>query len=230
MKVLLPTVLFCVTTIVACNDSGSTIAAQGLSCDKRVAYAGESFCLPIVNGWKEGLLDPLLSNRRGMFVDPTNITFAVYLADESWSLGKGLETAILNDYFKVYATQAGEKFKVSEEQLSQLNQEFNGSALRSQWNEVETYLNGKYADAMVGQPVLMESYQPKRGIESNVYLMRGEVEGKEMYTLVTISLCAIKERLLFVAHYLEYNGPTSVMSAKSKSDYFTLRLLAENGR
>jgi len=232
MKALFPILFLWSTAIVACNGSDSTVNADrqeiGGHCDTLVQYAGESICLPIVSGWKEGIDNPRLENRRGALVDSSNITFAVYLSEKSWALGRELQNAVLNDYFKVYATKAGEKFKVKAEQLALFNKEFNGSAMRAQWSDIESYFKGKYTDVNLGQPVLMESHQPKMGIESNVYLIRGEIEGKEMFTLMTVSLCVVKERLLLVAHYIEYHGSASVSSAKSKSDYFTLRLLAEN--
>ena len=52
--------------------------------------------------------------------------------------------------------------------------------------------------------------------------------GKESFSLMTLNLIIIKERLLFYSYYLMYNGNSSINFAKNKSDYYGLKIINEN--
>jgi len=233
LRSFLCSIFLCAVTSHGCtqpNPDNSRNRSDSLgNCETTVTYGGVAVCLPIVAGWKESLHNPLLSNRRGALVDSANTTLGIYISSKQWELGSALQMAILNDYFKVYATKAGEQFKVKPHQLPLIINEFNGSAMKSDWSKVKSFLEGKYSDVNLGRPVLMESYMPNDRVGTNVYLSRTTWGEKEMFTLMTLSLCIVKDRLVFVAHYLEYGGEPSVKAAKSKSDYFMLRFCEENG-
>lgn len=85
--------------------------------------------------------------------------------------------------------------KIDTAQLTELMEEFNGSAFKSQWSDVEAYLEGKRSDIDLGRPVLVESYRLNDNIGTSLYMMRTMINGEEQYTLMTVSLVLIKKHL-----------------------------------
>lgn len=232
MRTLFSVGLLWLITIVSCTaaDKPSEVPKgdSNSQCDTIVQYASERICLPTVDGWKEGLRHPRMQGRRGIFEDTLNTTFGVYVSNKSWALDD-IDNTFIDDYFKVYAPIQGSQFKISANQLPQMNNTFTGSALRGNWKSIESNWEGMYPEFELGYPVLFETYETVgKHFVTNVYLMRVEFDGAEQFILMTVSLCVIKERILFVAHYLTYNNRSSVSTAKSKSDYFMLRLVEEN--
>lgn len=207
---------------------GGVNTTEGASCDTTVSFGEIEMCLPSIEGWTESLGHPSMSSRWGAFVNPENTTFGVYISDKQLALGDAFQEVVLDDYFKLYATAGSDQYKIDTAQLTELIEEFNGSAFRSQWSDVEEYLEGKRSDIDLGRPVLVESYRLNDNVGTSLYMMRSMINGEEHYTLMTVSLVLMKKHLVFVAHYLAYNGPESVKSAKSKCDYFNLQFVGQN--
>jgi hypothetical protein len=213
----------------ACNSAATgEYASDVADCDTIVRFGEGSICLPNVDGWSQSLGNIDWGDRWGVFVDEANVTFGVYLSEKQLALGDELKYAVFDDYFKLYAPKRSTQYKVTTHQLSELIQQFNGSALKASWNDVETLLEGKAGNVDLSVPVLMETYRLHDKVGTSLYLMRAVTNGVEQYNLMTISMVVINEHLMFVAHYLNYTGSHAVAMAKGKSDYFNLRLLDQN--
>lgn len=210
-------------------QDGDDAVGVVVTCDTVAVVGGKSICLPTIAGMQERSGSPSVRNRPGALIKKENTILGIYLTDAQAKLIPNLDEVTLDDYFKVYVvgTLVTEDFKPH--QLQMMVDLVNQTALKRQWSEVSQGLEQMFEGVQFGQPVLMESYRPNDAVASSVYLSSivGD-NGFEYYLVMTMSLCSVKDRLVWVTHYVKYDGDASVKHSKSKSDYFTLRLVDVN--
>lgn len=221
--------VFIVKHVCANDTQGGENASVGLPCDTIALVGGKQICLPTIAGMQECSGSPSVRNRPGALIKKENIILGIYLTDAQAKLIPNLDKVTLDDYFKVYVvgTLVTEDFKPN--QLEMMVDLINQNVFRRQWSDVSQSVEKMFEGVQFGQPVLIESYSPNEAVASSVYLSSvvGE-NGFEYYLVMTMSLCSIKDRLVWVTHYVKYDGEASVQHSKSKSDYFTLRLVDGN--
>lgn len=215
----------CTTDLTNRSDEDDLVS----SCVKTVNIGGKEICLPLINGMRELSDSARVMDLRGAQVSDQNTILGVYLLNNQSDNLSTLSEIVLDDYFKVYVVNSSKDQDLPIEALDWMASEFTKTTIKRDWSDLAEGLERIFDGVQFGQPVLLEIYKPSERVASMVYLAQILEEGKaERYGLMTTSFCAVKDRLVWVVHYLSYDGPGSVQRSKSKSDYFTLRFVDEN--
>jgi len=188
-------------------------------CANTVAIGGKGICLPIVLGMKECSGDPEIMALPGVTVTDKSTTIGLYVREEQLTDLAGTMETGFDDYLKVYYMNALGDKDFPPKAAEWMAGEFAKGYTKRTWPTLRTDLAKVFDGVEFGQPVVMESYAPSPSISTVVTL--GPVrtdDGFERYNLMSLSFCAVKDRLIWVAHYLEYEGAESVSKARAKSD------------
>lgn len=198
-------------------------------CDKIVSVGSSVVCLPSIIGMQECSEMSDVMALTGVKVTDKSTILGVYLRQEQVD---NLESALkigLDDYIKVYVMNAILYKDVPVDGLNVMADAFEKTAFKRDWADIALGLEKIFEGVQFGQPVAMERYSPHKQVTTIVCLspIQGDL-GFDRYGLMSISFCSVKNRLIWVVHYLEYSGIESVSKAKAKSDYYTLRLIQAN--
>lgn len=198
-------------------------------CVHTSTIGGKEICLPIVLGMKECSGDPEIMALPGVTVTDQSTTIGLYVREEQLKdLAATMETGF-DDYVKVYFMNALGDKDFPPKAAEWMAEEFAKGYMKRTWPTLRTDLAKVFDGVEFGQPVVMEFYAPSPSISTVVTLSPVRTDdGFERYNLMSLSFCAVKDRLIWVAHYLEYKGAESVSKARAKSDYFTLMLAEAN--
>ncbi len=74
----------------------------------------------------------------------------------------------------------------------------------------------------------MERYELNEISSTNVMLMKSNINGQIKYMISMMNIMLIKERLLMLTYYINYNGIESVHEAKKKNDYILSLFITYN--
>lgn len=211
------------------SNNGDSASAAPAPCAHTSTIGGKEICLPIVLGMKECSGDPEIMALPGVTVTDQSTTIGLYVREEQFKDLAGTMETGFDDYVKVYFMNALGDKDFPPEAAEWMAGEFAKGYMKRTWPTLRTDLAKVFDGVEFGQPVVMEFYAPSPSISTVVTLSPVRTDdGFERYNLMSLSFCAVKDRLIWVAHYLEYKGAESVSKARAKSDYFTLMLAEAN--
>lgn len=215
------------------NTPASDIAHEAneatVECTHTSTIGGKEICLPIVHGMKECSDDPEIMALPGVTVTDKSTTIGLYVREEQLKDLAGTMETGFDDYVKVYFMNAFGDKDFPPKAAEWMAGEFAKGYMKRTWPSLRTDLAKVFDGVEFGQPVVMDSYAPSPSVSTVVTLSPVRTDdGFERYNLMSLSFCAVKDRLIWVAHYLEYKGADSVSKARAKSDYFTLMLAEAN--
>lgn len=226
--------LLILTTIIGCYQSGSQdnssvqMIDAKMECDNTVPFGDINICLPIVDGMTECYSTPIVKARADENNFEGNSILAYYISDADYKQVDNLDQIILDDYFQIYATNKLKGIKYGQSELNKMANMIEGNYINENWMDLKKNIETNHNYLSVGKPILIESYVPNSKIRTFVMLLKIISDGYE-YVLVTVmNIVQIKERLIYLAYYKDYDGEESIKKAKSKNDYIVLLLANEN--
>lgn len=200
------------------------VAAE--ECDTIVRFSDKVICLPSLPGMTECSRYPGIMEKAGAQVNIDNQILGIYVTDLQYKELYHLDDLRIDDYFKVFVTKAAAGTDAPRGVLDYMANEIAKNSLGIDWKSLQGSLEDLFIGVEFGHPVQFETYRPHDNILTTLYLIPFALEtGEQYYNISAVSFCLIKNRLINVAYYLEYNGEESVRKAKSKSDYYALRLV-----
>jgi hypothetical protein len=228
------TVFFLLFVVVlGCNDSNqenntAKESSASTACKNEKSFGDVSICLAEIDGMTECYGNPKVEAHSNQFRYEGNEILGMYFNDKTYARIDSLGYFSFDDYVKVYAVKQLKGIKVGKAELDKMKDMMEGNYIKENWADIKSKLQNNYAYLSIGKPVFLESYAPSERIRSLVFLMKMQVEEEEEITVMTVNLAEVKERLIYYAYYLNYNGEESLKKAKAKSDYFGLRFTEEN--
>lgn len=202
---------------------------QEVECDRTVSVGTQRICLPTILGMRECSGMNIIMTLPGVQVSDKSTILGLYVQTRQLENLENELAVGLDDYFKVYTMNSLSNKEISDDDLITTMDGIERTMQKRKWTDIGSNLEELFNGVQFGQPVSMERYRPSNHVVTMVYL--SPIQGASAinrYNLMSMSLCCVKSRLVFVVHYLKYDGIESVRSAKAKSDYFTLRLVEEN--
>lgn len=198
------------------------------SCDKSVRFGNIDVCLPEIDGMTECYSNPMVKERADNTEYEGNSELGFYLNNETYKKVNKINEINFDDYFKIYATKsfAYKKFELPE--LNNMANKMEGNYIKTNWSELKKKAEKNRDFVSIGKPVLLDSYIPNKNIRTFVMLTKYNVDNTEFIMVATLNMVLIKEHLIWLAYYKNYNGEESINKAKSKNDYIVLRLDEEN--
>ena len=170
----------------------------------------------------------MVKSKADEYTFPGNSILAFYLNDSTYNQVLRHDEIIFQDCFKVYLIDKMKGIKIGQVELEQLAQTFENANTKYDWKKLITEIEKKIDNLSIGKPVMLKSYSPSKQIRTFVLLTKKTVNDHEYITLMTMNLMQVKERLLLISYYKNYEGTESVTKAIAKNDYIALRFLDEN--
>ncbi len=237
-----------IITSISCtqNEYGEKVIAQHLIFDstkiigvafkkensnecKKIYLGEKGICLPELKGMIECYNEPEIKTRVDQFKVKGNTIHGYYMNDSLYKIAKeNTDYIVISDCYKVFSVNETHNISITPTQLKELFAETAKIYRKNIYNEALDEFDKKYKFITLDSPVVIEEYQPHNNIQTALMLIRSNVMGKESFSLMTLNLIIIKERLLFYSYYLMYNGNSSINFAKNKSDYYGLKIINEN--
>lgn len=197
-------------------------------CDKSVSFGDIDICLPIIDGMTECYSTPILKARADELNYEGNSILAYYLNNATYEQVDKLDEITFDDYIQIYATNKLKGIKVGQSELSEIANMFEGNYIKENWNDLKKKVEKNRDYLSVGRPVIIESYSPNNKVRTYVMLTKYQIDNNEFVLLMTMNMVQIKERLIWLAYYKNYDGEESIKKAKSKNDYIVSQMTDEN--
>ena len=83
-------------------------------------------------------------------------------------------------------------------------------------------------DFSADKPILIEDYYVSPYVGTIQSLMKVNIGNKERIMVMALNIALVKNRIIYIAYYKDYEGTESIKNAKAKNDYFVLRFMDEN--
>ena len=208
------------------KDTKETSNTNDNLCNNEVAYGDVTFCLPQLNGITEAYKDPIILRRVNRFEDKSNIILGYYISEEVYAMKDSIEHVDFDNYYKVYAPKQGVNLNTNTSQMKEImNMMTSGFIDKTLEKSNEDF---KTSGIEMSQPTLIEKYQLNRESSTMVILMRIRNQNTDKLVAITMTAILMKQRIVFVAHYLDYKDDKTIKLVKEHTDTFINELLLVN--
>ncbi len=186
-------------------------------------------CIPLLTGMQNCYDNPKFKNRIDQLRTEGNIIYAYFMNDSLIRVAhKNPNYIVVSDCIKVFSLDKMKDFDFPSKKLDVTYTATTSEYKKDIFNKAVDIVDDKLKLLEIDQPVIIDEYQPHKNIRTAVLLMRSLLENKETYTIMVTNVMSIKRRLLYFVYYYNYVGPESLAFAKSKSDFFGLRIIKLN--
>lgn len=224
---LLPIIFF-----LSCSNSDyqkrTKATTQQSECEEKISYGKTTICLPEIDGMTECYFVPKVKEMFDLFNYPGNSMLAVFLNNNTFTQVDKLDEIEFDDYFTIYVTNEFADAKFDETILDELKKLMENNYLKKSWAEINQKMSKKIDFLNFDKPILLESYALHNYARTFILLMKYRFNNQEKIIWGTVNCLLIKEKIIFLAYYLDYNGMESIKPLKTKNDYIVLKLLDEN--
>lgn len=211
------------------NRSNVQPTNTSVVCEKSVRFGNVDICLPIIDGMTECYSIPIVKATADKFEYKANSILAFYLNNDTYKQVEKLNEINYDDYFKISVTNSQEGLKFGQSKLNKYASMFEKGYVKKNWSDLKKELDVSLDDYMsVDKPILLESYAPDSNARTFVFLMKYIVGNYEYVIVMTMNIVLIKESIISIIYYKNYNGEQSIKKAKAKNDYIVLKLIDEN--
>jgi len=197
-------------------------------CERSVHSGDVIICLPKIDGMTECYSVPKFKSYFDNFESGSNDLLGFYLNNSTYEKFKTKITKGFDDYFKVFVVKGTEGVRFSKSELDMMAQKMKSNYFDANWDQRKEELEKIVKNASFGKPVLLEKYSPNENARTFVVISKIQTETMEYVMAMTMNLLIVKNRLIFLTYYKDYDGQESIRKAKGKNDYIVLRFLNEN--
>lgn len=203
--------------------------AQKANCQRVTIFGNLSLCLPNIKGYEESYSNSNVKELADATEVPANRVLGFYLNKETFKRVDSLGEFSFDDYFKVYGTRQIENYEADKGSLKEMYSVIEGNFISKNWENVEKEIDKIGLDLEIGVPIMVKSYYLNENTFSFVLITKYQPEGEDSYTLaMTMNGLLIKNRLVWVAYYLNYNGDETITLLQKNSDRIIKSLLESN--
>lgn len=197
-------------------------------CEKSALFGDREICLPFIDGMTESYAVPAVKARADRFRLEGSTILAYYLNNATYRNIKEINELQYDDYIQIYTLNKAEGIKIGTHELDQVAKATESSFIKANWSDVSDRISQKFENVSVGKPVLLESYAPNRNVRTAILLTKYQAGNYENVIIMALNMVQVKERLVALAYYKDYDGAESVRKSKAKNDYIVLQLLDVN--
>lgn len=198
------------------------------NCEKTVAFGDLDICLPAFEDMVECSSDPRIKSIIENTNYPGNTILAYYVNKNFFNKLGNLVQVSTEDYINFYATNSLKGVPINDSLLNQMGNMMSENYISEKWEDLMDNLEKNLGSISVGRPVIIDIYSPNTNVRSFVMLTKVVVSYKEVVLVMTANIIRMKERMVFLAYYKEFNGEESITSAKSCNISVLSKLLDVN--
>lgn len=199
-----------------------------LPCLSSAKVGDVNICMPEIDGMHECHLNSSIIKRTSSFNHNGNSIIGFYINDHYYNNIDKAEEMKFDDYCQIYTIKKIEQLNISEEIFKEFINQTDTVVSKEYWNIIKYQLEKKNYNSTFSKPVLLENYSIKYNVKSQVIISKINVLNDENVMLCIINYMLIKNKIIYLAYYMKYDGEESIKNAKAKNDYITLRFIEEN--
>ena len=209
------------------TDSDS-LKVTPVECENEVSYGKINYCLPEIEGYKECYNHPEVRSRADEIEDPDNITLGYYINDSIYSRVNEIEDLNYDNYYKIYVPNAGMDYNMTASEMKQIMSMMSTGFLDKSMEDTNEEIKRAGKEVELSQPILLEKFELNDRSSTILVLMR--VRGENIDKVMAISMSSVlsKKRLLFIAHYLDYQDETTLVRLRENTTLYIEAFLKVN--
>ena len=204
----------------------SYAAFYAQECDNIVDFGSTSFCMPNIAGYEEGYSNENVKQiaDKGRYAD--NKILGFYLLSNDFELIRDGAAVTMKEYCKVYGTSETLDLDVDQKLYDKIEQYLTESFVISPelTKKGKDYFNYDELDI----PITIEKYSLNDKSTTAVMLMNSTFDGVRITQITTISFFLVKNRILCLAYYVDYEGKDSITDAKKGNDLMLMLIQNSN--
>lgn len=198
------------------------------NCTNKTTYGNTSICLPKIKGSTEAYSVPEVRKRANEFEDTNNTILGYYLDNTTYQKISDFSTISYDNYYKVYAPTAATDVKMGPSEMKQILEMMTTGFLDKSIEDVNKNNLFTDKDLEITQPILLEKYPLTKNASVIIFLMNITSEDTTQIKAASMSTVLAKERLIFIAHYLDYKDETTLTKLKEHTATFTHAFIDAN--
>jgi len=205
------------------------ISAQTDNCAREGVFGDTPFCLPVVEGWNECYTYAPVKERADATEAPTNTVLGYYICDSNYVHIDNFENIDLNNFFKVYGTNAISQIDTDTSYLNEIEGLFNNGFFEEKWEDIGDSIEELLEDVSVGVPQGIETYKLSDDSFTSIMLIKYNVEGYGSFTMsMACSGMIINKRIIWLAYYLLYEDKSTIDMLKKNNEVIIRAFLESN--
>ncbi len=197
-------------------------------CDNETPFGDRTICLPEITGITECYSHPKVKQRANEIDDPGNTTLGYYLDNPTFKEVEVLETVTYDNYYKVYAPNVGKNYKMTTSEMKQIMSLMTSGFIDKTLEDTNQDIKKSGKDVQLSQPVLIEKYELNAKSATLIVIMQVVGTNMEKTMVISMSSVLVKERLIFVAHYLDYSDEKTIVDLKLNTATYIEAFLEAN--
>lgn len=193
-------------------------------------YGDISICLPEIKGYLECFNDSLVKKRANEEMGLIgNEIFSVYLNSELYSkFIKAPITTKWEEHIKIYGVPSLKSKDVPDNLLDKIESHLRSNSEIIAWDITVNKINKGKIGYTLQKPALVEIYQTLKNVKSFVYISDYDLFGEPGIMMWVANICILKNRIIYVAYYKEFDNKNAKVILKKKNDFFIKELIRLN--
>ncbi len=214
----------CIVVLMLLVTNG--LFAQESHCSRTTSFGSVELCLPQVDGYQECYEKPSVKELADATEVPANTVLGFYLNNQTYERRDSLGLINFDDYFKIYGTLQLQDYKAEAKVLSEMQSVLSSNFIIKDWDLVEKEFDQLGFEGTINEPTIIKKYNLNEDSFTYILLVKYELEGVEPFTLVmSINGYLYKERLIWMAYYLNFDGEPSIDKLEKKSNEILLKIM-----
>lgn len=189
-------------------------------CNNEVPFGNTTFCLPEIEGIKECYKHPKVKLRADEIEDVENTTLGYYLNNETFVKVDDIENINYDDYYKIYAPNVGKDYNMTTVEMKQVMSMMSTSFINRTLEETNEDIKNSGKGVQLSQPILIEKFDLNDHSSTLLVLMRVSGENVDKVMALSMSSILVKERLIFMAYYLDYQDEKTIIKLKENTSTY----------
>jgi hypothetical protein len=197
-------------------------------CSRETNFGDITLCFPRIEGQTECYTHPAINARVNAFNDPDNTILGYYINNTHYKNVDNLDEVSYDDYFQIYAPNMAKNYRMTLAEMNQIMGMMTSGFLDKTMGEVNESESFTKNDIAITQPMLIEKYSLNTRSSTMIVLMGISNTSENKTMAVSMNALLVKDRIIFVTHYLDYEDETSIASLKDNTANFIKKFMEAN--
>ncbi|MBZ0326976.1 MAG: hypothetical protein K8F54_05180 [Altibacter sp.] len=213
------------------NEESSAVPIETTSkvaCTREATFGDVTFCFPNIEGQTECYTHPVINTRVNAFNDPDNEILGYYISNTNYENVDNLDGVSYDDYYQIYAPNLAKNYRMTTAEMNQIMGMMTTGFLDKTMDEVNESDSFSKNDIAITQPMLIEKYTLNSNSSTMIVLMSITNTSENKTMAVSMNALIVKDRIVFVTHYLDYKDDASITSLKKNTAHFVEKFMDAN--
>lgn len=218
-------------TILGCKPTTSNenyVYDSETGCETAVPFGDIKICLPQIDGYNECFSHEKVNKLANQFNFAGNSILAYYLNDTTYAKVDRLDSIVFEDYCQLYVTNEMKNVPADQNSLEELAAMVKDNFEEENWDNIGEQIEEDFKTLLLGKPVIVESYSLGSTSKSFQVVNKYIMNEQEFIMVMNMNMILIKDRLVWLAHYLNLRDESSFAESKKKNDIIVMKLIEQN--